>query len=257
MDRGSSECWSRKGSGSGGASNNKQQAAERSGARSSSALLTPTQHSLMRKAEVTPDSEDRSNSLKAEMEFCRDRSRPARLTFHNDGLGGGGRQGNGVVIAAFGAEGIGLVHLPGEGSAGRTRHTRSNVRFPPQSRAKTGPGCSAPLTLSCCGDRGCGRQTGGGLRRNCWCVGERWFPWDRWSCLGRRGPLGGHRGPVRRLDRSARAPGPGPVVLGGKDRGHEGGVQTSPPFYGLFHAGAAHRSPGVPRSPTWAENLSV
>lgn len=32
LDRGSSECWSRKGSGSGGASNNKQQAAERSGA---------------------------------------------------------------------------------------------------------------------------------------------------------------------------------------------------------------------------------
>lgn len=104
--------------------------AERSGARSSSAFLTPTQHSLMRKAEVTPDSENRSNSRKAEMEFCRDPSSPAQLTFHNDGLGGGGRQGNGVVIAAFGAEGVGLVHLPGEGSAGRTRHTRSNVRFP-------------------------------------------------------------------------------------------------------------------------------
>lgn len=102
------------------------------------------------------------------------------------------------------------------------------------------------LTLSCCGDRGCGRQTGRELRRNCWCAGERWVPCDRRSCLGCRGPLGGHRGPVVRLDRSARAPGPGPVALGEerkKPRGREGRVQMNSLFIVslCFPTGAAHR----------------
>lgn len=52
----------------------------------------------------------------------------APLTFQ-DGLGGGGRQGDTVVGGAFGAEGVRLVHLSGEGSARRVRRTCSNVHI--------------------------------------------------------------------------------------------------------------------------------
>lgn len=39
-----------------------------------------------------------------------------QLAFYNDGLGSRGRDGNGIVVAVFWAEGIRFIHLPREGS---------------------------------------------------------------------------------------------------------------------------------------------
>lgn len=50
-----------------------------------------------------------------------------KLTFNDDGLSGGGSKGNGVFVAAFGAESICLVHFPGEGSEGRQPQIQSGI----------------------------------------------------------------------------------------------------------------------------------
>lgn len=49
------------------------------------------------------------------------------LTFDDDGLGGGGGEGNGVFVVASGAESIGLVHLPGKGSEGGQPQVQGGV----------------------------------------------------------------------------------------------------------------------------------
>ncbi|TNN89327.1 hypothetical protein EYF80_000615 [Liparis tanakae] len=51
--------------------------------------------------------------------FNQTQSPGSRVTFDDDGLGGRGREGNGIFVAAFEAESIRLIHLPREGSEGR------------------------------------------------------------------------------------------------------------------------------------------
>ncbi len=50
-----------------------------------------------------------------------------QLTFNNDGLGGGGSEGNGVIVAAFGSETICLIHLPRKGSEGRQPQVEGGI----------------------------------------------------------------------------------------------------------------------------------
>ena len=50
-----------------------------------------------------------------------------QLTFYDDGLCGGGSEGNGIFVAAFRAESIGLIHLPREGSEGWQQQVQGGV----------------------------------------------------------------------------------------------------------------------------------